>query len=113
MCCAASRHYASPSNDQWTAQRRPSRSVISPGPRFGGERPNPRATSPPTTTYPATTQPSHTRTKHWSTMACHDPRHYVLGQDLRVRILTTGSQTSGRHDLVDAFQLPDSLTPLH
>jgi hypothetical protein len=23
-------------------------------------------------------------------MACHDPRDYVLGQDLRVRILTTG-----------------------
>jgi mannose-6-phosphate isomerase-like protein (cupin superfamily) len=46
-------------------------------------------------------------------MACHDPRDYVLGQDLRVRILTTGPQTSGRHDLVDAFQLPDTLTPLH
>ena len=46
-------------------------------------------------------------------MACHDPRDYVLGQDLRVRILTTGPQTSGRHDLVDALQLPDTLTPLH
>jgi hypothetical protein len=46
-------------------------------------------------------------------MACHDPRDYVLGQDLRVRILTAGPQTSGRHDLVDAFQLPDTLTPLH
>jgi hypothetical protein len=90
MCCAASRHYASPSNDRWTAQRRPSRSAISPAGRFGGERPNPSATSPPTTTYPATTQTSHTRTKQWSTMACHDPRDYVLGQDLRVRILTAG-----------------------
>lgn len=46
-------------------------------------------------------------------MARHDPRDYVLGQDLRVRILTAGPQTSGRHDLVDAFQLPDTLTPLH
>ena len=46
-------------------------------------------------------------------MAHHDPRDYVLGQELRVRILTTGAQTSGRHDLVDAFQLPDTATPLH
>ena len=46
-------------------------------------------------------------------MAGHDPRDYVLGQDLRIRILTTGAETSGRHDLVDAFQLPDTLTPLH
>jgi hypothetical protein len=46
-------------------------------------------------------------------MAHLDPRDYVLGQELRVRILTTGAQTSGRHDLVDAFQLPDSATPLH
>jgi mannose-6-phosphate isomerase-like protein (cupin superfamily) len=46
-------------------------------------------------------------------MACHDPRDYVLGQDLRVRILTTGAETLGRHDLVDALQLPDTLTPLH
>src|SRR6202035_381395 len=89
------------------------RSTILLAGRFGGERPNPRVTSPPTTICPATTQPSHARTKQWSTMACHDPRDYVLGQDLRVRILTTGPQTSGRHDLVDAFQLPDTLTPLH
>jgi mannose-6-phosphate isomerase-like protein (cupin superfamily) len=40
-------------------------------------------------------------------------RDYVLGQELRVRILTTGTDTSGRHDLVDAFQLPDTVTPLH
>jgi quercetin dioxygenase-like cupin family protein len=46
-------------------------------------------------------------------MGHHDPRDYVLGQELRVRILTTGAQTSGRHDLVDAFQLPDTATPLH
>jgi mannose-6-phosphate isomerase-like protein (cupin superfamily) len=46
-------------------------------------------------------------------MAGHDPRDYVLGQELRVKILATGAQTSGRHDLVDAFQLPDTATPLH
>ena len=46
-------------------------------------------------------------------MASHDPRDYVLGQELRVRILTTGAETSGRHDLIDAFQLPDTATPVH
>jgi mannose-6-phosphate isomerase-like protein (cupin superfamily) len=46
-------------------------------------------------------------------MACHDPRDYVLGQELRVRILTTGVETSGRRDLVEAFQAPDTATPLH
>jgi mannose-6-phosphate isomerase-like protein (cupin superfamily) len=46
-------------------------------------------------------------------MTCPDPRDYALGQELTVRILTTGAQTSGRHDLVDAFQLPDTSTPLH
>lgn len=50
---------------------------------------------------------------HRRTMASHDPRDYVLGQELRVRILTTGAETSGRHDLVDAFQLPDTATPVH
>src|ERR1700724_1248979 len=48
-----------------------------------------------------------------STMVSDDPRDYVLGQELRVRILTTGAETSGRHDLVDAFQLPDTATPVH
>jgi quercetin dioxygenase-like cupin family protein len=42
-----------------------------------------------------------------------EPRDYVLGQELTVRILTTAAQTSGRHDLVYAFQLPDTVTPLH
>lgn len=46
-------------------------------------------------------------------MTCHDPRSYALGQELRVRVLTTGAETSGRHDLVDAFQLPVTVTPLH
>jgi quercetin dioxygenase-like cupin family protein len=51
--------------------------------------------------------------KEWSTMVSHDPCDYVLGQELRVRILATGAETSGRHDLVDAFQLPDTATPVH
>jgi mannose-6-phosphate isomerase-like protein (cupin superfamily) len=46
-------------------------------------------------------------------MTFHDPRNYALGQELRVRVLATGAQTSGRHDLVDAFQPPDTVTPLH
>jgi hypothetical protein len=46
-------------------------------------------------------------------MTRHDPRDYALGQELRVRVLTSGAQTSGRHDLVDAFQFPDTVTPLH
>ena len=46
-------------------------------------------------------------------MTSHDPRDYMLGQELRVRILTTGAETAGRHDLVDAFQLPDTATPVH
>jgi len=46
-------------------------------------------------------------------MAHHDPRDYVLGQELRVRILTTGAETSGRHDVVEAIQFPDTATPLH
>jgi mannose-6-phosphate isomerase-like protein (cupin superfamily) len=33
--------------------------------------------------------------------------------ELRVRILTTGAETSGRHNLLDAFALPDTATPLH
>src|ERR1700722_14859467 len=46
-----------------------------------------------------------------STMVSDDPRDYVLGQELRVRILTTGVETSGRHDLVDAFPLPPTPPP--
>jgi mannose-6-phosphate isomerase-like protein (cupin superfamily) len=40
-------------------------------------------------------------------------RRYQLGKELDVRILTTGAETDGRHDLVDAFQHPNSATPLH
>jgi mannose-6-phosphate isomerase-like protein (cupin superfamily) len=46
-------------------------------------------------------------------MAHTDPRDYVLGQELTVRILTTGADTSARHDVVEAFQFPDTATPLH
>jgi quercetin dioxygenase-like cupin family protein len=38
---------------------------------------------------------------------------YVLGRELDVRILTTGDDTEGRYDMVDAFQLPNTATPLH
>jgi mannose-6-phosphate isomerase-like protein (cupin superfamily) len=40
-------------------------------------------------------------------------RRYALGKELDVRILTTGEETDGRHDLVDAYQHPHSATPLH
>jgi quercetin dioxygenase-like cupin family protein len=40
-------------------------------------------------------------------------RRYVLGKELDVRILATSEDTEGRHDLVDAFQFPNSATPLH
>lgn len=40
-------------------------------------------------------------------------RRYRLGQDLDVRILVTSEDTDGRHDLVDAFQFPNTATPLH
>jgi mannose-6-phosphate isomerase-like protein (cupin superfamily) len=40
-------------------------------------------------------------------------RRYRLGKDLDVRILVTSEDTEGRHDLVDAFQLPNTATPLH
>ena len=40
-------------------------------------------------------------------------RRYRLGKELDVRILVTSEDTEGRHDLVDAFQLPNTATPLH
>jgi quercetin dioxygenase-like cupin family protein len=36
---------------------------------------------------------------------------YRLGNELDVRILVTSEDTEGRHDLVDAFQLPHTMTP--
>jgi quercetin dioxygenase-like cupin family protein len=40
-------------------------------------------------------------------------RRYRLGKELDVRILVTSEDTEGRHDLVDAFRLPNTATPLH
>jgi mannose-6-phosphate isomerase-like protein (cupin superfamily) len=40
-------------------------------------------------------------------------REYVLGQHLRVAILTAGTETDGRHDLVEARTPPGDCTPLH
>lgn len=40
-------------------------------------------------------------------------RQYVLGQELRVDILTTGEETEGRHDLTDSVMAVGSATPLH
>jgi hypothetical protein len=39
-------------------------------------------------------------------------RQSAADGELRVQILTTGAETSGRHDLLDAFALPDIATPL-
>lgn len=43
----------------------------------------------------------------------HPGRQYVLGQELRVSILTSAEETDGRHDLTDSFMLPGAATPLH
>lgn len=40
-------------------------------------------------------------------------REFVWGQELRARILATGAETAGRHDLVDATTRPGEQTPLH
>jgi quercetin dioxygenase-like cupin family protein len=42
-----------------------------------------------------------------------ESNHYRLGNELDVRILVTSEDTDGRHDLIDAFQAPNSATPLH
>src|SRR5687767_6521108 len=39
-------------------------------------------------------------------------REFVLG-DLRATILTTGTDTGGRHDFTDTVQPPGARTPLH
>jgi mannose-6-phosphate isomerase-like protein (cupin superfamily) len=80
---------------------------------LGANGRNPVLLPPATTTFLAPHKQPHTRQEKWSRMASNDLRDYVLGQELTVRILTTGEQTSGRHDVVDAFQLPDTATPLH
>ena len=38
---------------------------------------------------------------------------FALGQELRVNILTSGTETDGRHDMIDAFMLPGAATPPH
>ncbi|GHJ42167.1 cupin domain-containing protein [Streptomyces sp. TS71-3] len=50
---------------------------------------------------------------HFFTTPGAEDREFVLGQELRVKILTTGAETEGRHDLVDASQPAGSMTPLH
>ena len=40
-------------------------------------------------------------------------REYVLGQDFRAMVLTTGAETDGRHDLTLGVQPPGASTPLH
>jgi mannose-6-phosphate isomerase-like protein (cupin superfamily) len=40
-------------------------------------------------------------------------REFVLGQDLRTRILTTADETDGRLDLTDNIQAPAARTPVH
>ncbi|GEC03246.1 hypothetical protein SSP24_09010 [Streptomyces spinoverrucosus] len=40
-------------------------------------------------------------------------RQYVLGQELRVTILTSAAETDGRHDLTDSVLATGSATPLH
>lgn len=40
-------------------------------------------------------------------------RQYVLGQELRVTILTSGAETDGRHDVTDSVMSTGSATPLH
>ncbi|MGW7517747.1 cupin domain-containing protein [Streptomyces sp. NPDC054796] len=40
-------------------------------------------------------------------------RQYVLGQELRVSILTSAEETEGRHDVTDSFMPAGAATPLH
>ncbi|MFE3738213.1 cupin domain-containing protein [Streptomyces sp. NPDC059096] len=40
-------------------------------------------------------------------------RQYVLGQELRVSILTSAEETDGRHDVTDSFMPAGAATPLH
>ncbi|WP_369394372.1 cupin domain-containing protein [Streptomyces sp. CG1] len=38
---------------------------------------------------------------------------YVLGQDLRLTILTSAAETEGRHDVTDSVMAAGAATPLH
>jgi len=44
-------------------------------------------------------------------MTANHTWQYALGQELRVDVLARGSESGGRHDMVDAFMLPNSATP--
>jgi mannose-6-phosphate isomerase-like protein (cupin superfamily) len=51
---------------------------------------------------------------HRNTNAPGTPeREFVLGQEFRATILTTGAETEGRHDFTHAVQPPGATTPLH
>jgi mannose-6-phosphate isomerase-like protein (cupin superfamily) len=45
--------------------------------------------------------------------ALSSTENYVLGQELRVTILTSAEETEGRHDLTDSVMPPGAATPLH
>jgi mannose-6-phosphate isomerase-like protein (cupin superfamily) len=40
-------------------------------------------------------------------------REFVLGQELRVTVLTSAAETDGRHDFTDSLQPAGAATPLH
>ena len=40
-------------------------------------------------------------------------RSYLLGRELQATVLTTGAETDGRHDIIDATLAPGSRTPVH
>ncbi|MEW9531133.1 cupin domain-containing protein [Microbispora sp. NPDC049125] len=40
-------------------------------------------------------------------------REFVLGQELRVTVLTSAAETDGRHDFTDSVQPAGAATPLH
>ncbi|MFC3999299.1 cupin domain-containing protein [Nocardiopsis sediminis] len=48
-----------------------------------------------------------------STNPAHPDRQYVLGQELRISILTSSEETEGRHDVTDSFMPAGAATPLH
>jgi mannose-6-phosphate isomerase-like protein (cupin superfamily) len=51
---------------------------------------------------------------HPSTMTSKaQEREFVLGQELKARILTAAAETDGRHDFTEAVQPAGARTPLH
>jgi quercetin dioxygenase-like cupin family protein len=43
----------------------------------------------------------------------HEDRDYALGQHLKVKVLTRGAETGGRHDMLTGSLPAGSQTPLH